>query len=399
VNILFVHQNMPGQFKHLAPALAAAGHRVVFVTRRKDVTIPGVETVSYAVPREATAATHQYVRGFENGVISGQEVVRQLQGLRRNGFVPDVMIAHSGWGEALFLKDAYPKVPLIVFSEFYYRRDELYFNPDGEVTLDQVCRLRARNANLLLSLEACDAAIAPTHWQKSVQPAAFHDKIKVIFDGIDTRQVAPDPTASFALPDGRVLRRDDEVVTYVARNLEPYRGFPSFIRAIPKLLAARPNAQVVIVGGDNVSYGAKPADGRSWRETMTAEVALDPARVHFIPRLSYNRYLSLLQVSSAHVYLTHPFVLSWSFMEAMAAGCLVVGSATAPVEEVIRHGVNGLLTDFHSPDIIASSLADALVIGGAADAIRARARQTVLDRYELQGCLARQNALIQDVTR
>lgn len=396
MNILFVHQNMPGQFKHLAPALAKAGHRVAFVTRRKDIVIPGVETVNYAVPREATAATHQYVRAFENCVISGQEVVRQLQALRGRGFVPDVMIAHSGWGEALFLKDAYPKVPLIVFSEFYYRREELYFG-NAEVTLDQVCRLRARNANLLLSLEACDAAIAPTHWQKSVQPAAFHDKIKVIFDGIDTRSVAPDAAATFVLPNGRVLGQADEVVTYVARNLEPYRGFPSFVRALPKLLAARPDAHVVIVGGDTVSYGAKPADGRTWRETMTAEVALDPARVHFIPRLSYDRYLALLRISSAHVYLTHPFVLSWSFMEAMAAGCLVVGSATAPVEEVIRHGVNGLLADFHSPDEIAATIADALAAGATFEPLRRRARQTVQDRYELRNCLERQNNLIRNM--
>ena len=398
MNILFVHQNMPGQFKHLAPTLAAAGHRVVFLTRRKDIAIPGVETVSYAVPREATAATHQYVRAFENSVISGQEVIRQLQALRGRGFVPDVMIAHSGWGEALFLKDAYPRVPLIVFSEFYYRREELYFDTDRDVSLDQVCRARARNANLLLSLEACDAAITPTHWQKSVQPTAFHDKIKVIFDGIDTRIVAPDAAATFALPNGRVLGQTNEVVTYVARNLEPYRGFPSFVRALPKLLAARPNAQVVIVGGDGVSYGAKPADGRTWRETMTAEVALDPARVHFIPRLSYDRYLALLRISSAHVYLTHPFVLSWSFMEAMAAGCLVVGSATAPVEEVLRHGVNGLLTDFHSPNEIAATIIDALAANTSLAPLRRCARQTVQDRYELQNCIQRQNNLIRNVS-
>ena len=390
---------MPGQFKHLAPHLAAEGHRVVFLTRRKDIVIPGVRTVTYAVPREAGAQTHHYVRLFENGVIAGQEVVRQAQELRRGGFVPDVVIAHSGWGEALFLKDVYPRVPLIVFSEFYYRPQELYFEASREVTLDQVCRLRARNANLLLSLEACDAAIAPTHWQKSVQPAAFHDKLSVIFDGIDTRVVTPDAAATFALPNGRVLSREDEVVTYLARNLEPYRGFPSFMRAVPRILAARPDAQVVIVGGDDVSYGSKPADGRTWRETMLAEVAFDPERVHFIPRLSYARYLSLLRVSAAHVYLTYPFVLSWSFMEAMAAGCLVVGSATAPVQEVIRHGVNGLLADFHSPDEIAGTVIEALVAAATLEPLRRAARQTVQDRYELSVSLARQKALIEEVRR
>ncbi|HEX8553344.1 MAG TPA: glycosyltransferase family 4 protein [Sphingomonas sp.] len=394
MNILFVHQNMPGQFKHLAPHMAAQGHRVVFLTQRKGVVIPGVETVTYAVPRQAGAQTHQYVRLFENSVIAGQEVVRQVQGLRRKGFRPDMIVAHSGWGEALFLKDACPRVPLLTYSEFYYRDTELHFEPGREVSLDQVCRLRARNANLLLSLEACDAALAPTRWQKSVQPPAFHDKISVIFDGIDTRLVAPDATARFALEDGTVLTRTDEVVTYVARNLEPYRGFPSFMRSLPRLLAERPQARVVIVGGDGVSYGSAPPGGGTWRETMLTEVPVDPTRVHFIPRLAYNRYLELLQISAAHVYLTYPFVLSWSFMEAMASGCLVIGSATEPVEEVIHHGVNGLLADFHNPDDIARTVIDALAAGDATEPLRRRARAVVEARYDLAGALAKQGALV-----
>lgn len=399
MNILFVHQNMPGQFKHLAPHLAAdPRNRVVFLTRRKGVAISGVETITYAVPREATAATHQYVRLFENSVIAGQEVVRQAQAMRRSGFVPDVIVAHSGWGEALFLKDVFPRAPLLTYSEFYYRSEELHFEPDREVSLDQVCRSRARNANLLLSLEACDAAVAPTRWQKSVQPIAFHDKIRVIFDGIDTARVAPDPTATFTV-DERTLTRDDEVVTYVARNLEPYRGFPSFVRALPRLLELRPNARVVIVGGDHVSYGSGPPGGGTWRETMLAEVDVDRSRVHLLPRLAYGEYLRLLQISSAHVYLTYPFVLSWSFMEAMAAGCLLIGSATPPVEEVLVDGVNGLLTDFHSPADIARTVADALAAGPATAALRGNARGMVRDRYDLTGCLAKQKALLAELTR
>jgi glycosyltransferase involved in cell wall biosynthesis len=400
LNILFIHQNMPAQFKHLAPALAAdPKNRVVFLTQRSDVKIPRVETVSYTVTREAKAATHQYVRLFENNVASGQEVVRALQKLRTSGFKPDVVIAHSGWGEALFVKDMYPKVPLIVFSEFYYRRNELYFDPHDKVTLDQICRLRARSANLLLSLDACDAAITPTYWQKSVQPAAFHNKISVIFDGIDTKAVSPDTTAAFTLDNGRVLNTGDEVVTYVARNLEPYRGFPSFMRALPKLLDLRPDAQVVIVGGDKVSYGSKPVDGRTWRETMLGEVSFDATRVHFIPRLSYARYLALLRISSAHVYLTYPFVLSWSFMEAMAAGCLVVGSKTEPVEEMIRNGMNGLLTDFHEPADIARTVADALAAAPELSSLRHNARQLIVDRYDVKDCLVRQKRLITSLMR
>lgn len=390
---------MPGQFKHLAPYIAGGKNRVVFLTQRNDVRIPGVETVTYAVPRQAAAGTHHYVRTLENSVLAGQEVVRKLQELRRAGFTPDVVIAHSGWGEALFLKDLYPKVPLIVFSEFYYRPQELRFEPQQEVTLDQVCRLRARNATLLLSLEACDVAITPTHWQKQVQPAAFHNKISVVFDGIDTDLVKPNSTARFMLPNGRTLTGDDEIVTYVARNLEPYRGFPSFIRALPTLLALRPTAEVVVVGGDNVSYGAKPECGKTWRDVMLNEVDFDRSRVHFIPRLGYAHYLSLLQISSAHVYLTHPFVLSWSFMEAMATGCLLICSSTSPVEEVVVNGFNGLFVNFHAAEDIARTIASALSSKSSFGTVRMNARSTVESRYKLSNCLEQQRRIIQDIIK
>jgi glycosyltransferase involved in cell wall biosynthesis len=400
VNILFVHQNMPGQFKHLAPQLAAQkGNKVAFITKRENVDLPGVKKMVYTLPRTARDTTHQYVRLFENSVIHGQQVVRSCHSLIKDGFRPDVIVGHPGWGECLFLKDVFPNTPLLNFCEFYYhgRGADVGFNPEEPAGIDDICRARARNAHLLLSLESCDAGLSPTHWQKTRHPERLQDKISVIFDGIDTDYIRPDPTATFELPDGRVLSRADEVVTYVARNLEPYRGFPSFIRSLPKLLADRPNAQVLIVGGDEVSYGRMPAGGKTWRETMLAEVPLDAGRVHFLGKLPYARYRSVLQISSAHVYLTYPFVLSWSCMEAMAAGCLVIGSQTPPVEEVIEDGVNGLLTDFHSPDRIAESTAQALAAGASLDPLRRRARETVMERYALNRCLPAQLALIRNI--
>ena len=396
MKILFLHQNMPGQYKHLAPAMARAGHEVVFLTQRGDVNLPGVKRVTYAKPRAANAATHHYVRLFENSVLAGQQVVRACLELKKQGFVPDVVVAHPGWGEALFVKDVYPAVPLLNFCEFYYGGEggDTGFDPEEPVTLDTICRVRARNANLLLSLEACDAGVAPTHWQRSRHPEGLREKIAVIFDGIDTDTVKPDPAARFTLPDGRVLTRDDEVVTYVARNLEPYRGYPNFIRSLPRLLELRPNATVIIVGGDDVSYGRAPTDSTNWREHMAKEVTLDPARVHFTGKLPYLTYLSLLQVSSLHIYLTVPFVLSWSCIEAMGAGCLVLGSDTAPVQEVITDEVNGLLVDFHSPKAIAEKAADALAAGRGLDSLRKLARERVLERYALTKCLPRQMQLI-----
>jgi glycosyltransferase involved in cell wall biosynthesis len=256
---------MPGQFKHLAPQLARdPANKVVFVTKRDNVDLPGVRRISYPAPRAAKSSTHHYVRLFENSVLHGQQVVRVCQDLAREGFRPDVMVAHPGWGEALFLKDAFPRAPLLNFCEFFYhgRGADVGFDPDETAGIDEICRARARNAHLLMSLESCDAGLSPTHWQKSRHPAEHRDKISVIFDGIDTQFVRPDPAATFTLPDGRVLSRSDEVVTYVARNLEPYRGFPTFMRSLPRLLRMRPRAQVLIVGGDEVSYGRAAPDGK-----------------------------------------------------------------------------------------------------------------------------------------
>jgi glycosyltransferase involved in cell wall biosynthesis len=400
MNILFIHQNMPGQFKHLAARLAAdPANRVAFITKQQTAEIPGVRKFVYTPARDAHPSTHHYLRSTENAVLHGQEVSRILLQLQRGGFRPDIVIAHPGWGEVLFAKDIFPTVPLLNYCEFYYHGvgADLGFDRDAPADVDAICRARARNAPLLLSLEACDHGISPTHWQKTRHPAAFRDKISVIFDGIDSAIARPEPAARFDLPNGRVLTAADEVVTYVARNLEPYRGFKTFMRALPELCRRRPEAEIVIVGGDEVSYGRPAPGGKTWRETLCAEVPVDPARVHFLGWIDYERYLSLLQVSSAHVYLTVPFVLSWSVMEALATGCVIVGSATSPVEEIIEDGRNGFLVDYFSPAGLAERVADVLQRRAALGEIRRAARDTVLERYELQTCLAAQIGLIRGI--
>lgn len=406
MDILFIHQNMPAQFRHLAPALAVQDrYRVVFVTQRAGVDLPGVRTVRYDAPRPGGAATHHYVRQFEAGVRYGQQVARTLIELKNEGFDPAVIIGHPGWGEMLFVRDVFPRAAIISYAEFYYSGvgADVGFDPDAPASFDAICRTRVRNSHLLLSLEMADFGLAPTEWQRSRHPAAFLPKIRTIFDGIDVGIVRPVADARFVLPDGRTLTAADEVVTYTARNLEPYRGYPSFIRAVPAILRARPHAHVVICGGDEVSYGRAPdpgADGAvTWRAAMNAEVPLDTAeyagRVHFTQRLPYARYLSLLQISSAHVYLTVPFVLSWSCLEAMSAGCIVVASDTPPVREVIEPGVNGLLVPFFDPTAIAAEVARALAERAALAPMRAAARATIVDHYALDRCLPRQIALVE----
>ncbi|MDX5401634.1 MAG: glycosyltransferase, partial [Rhodobacterales bacterium] len=218
----------------------------------------------------------------------------------------------------------------------------------------------------------------------------------------DCDRLAPNPAACFTLPDGRQLRPGDEVLTFVNRNLEPYRGYHIFLRALPQVLAARPQAQVVIVGGNEVSYGQPPKDGGSWKDVFLDEVKdrLDLSRVHFVGKLPYDRLVDLIHVSRAHAYLTYPFVLSWSMVEAMAAGALVIGSNTAPVAEVIQDGVNGRLVDFFDVKGWSKVLTDALARPEAYLPMRDKARAMVRDRYDLRSvCLPRQIDLLTRLSR
>lgn len=400
MRILFLHQNMPGQFKHLAVELAARGHDVLFITRNGEASLPGVRRILYAPTREVGAGSHHYLIQTETAVLNGQQVARVALDLEARGERPDLVVAHPGWGESLFLKDVWPQVPLLHYCEFFYRSHglDVNFDPADRLSFDEICRLRARSGHLLLALEACDRGVSPTRWQWQSHPAAYRDKIDVVFDGIDTEHVRPDPATRFWLPDGRVLTAEDEVVTYVARNLEPYRGFPQFMRALPTLLARRPAAQIVIAGGDDVSYGRRAPGGKCWRQQMMDEVAVDPARIHFVGALPYGRYLDLLRVSALHIYLTVPFVLSWSMVEAMASGCLLLGSATPPVEEFLEDGRNGLTVDMLDPSAIAGRAIEALAGRTRLNSLREAARHTAIERCSLKACLPHQLSLINSLT-
>jgi glycosyltransferase involved in cell wall biosynthesis len=352
MKLLFIHQNFPGQFRHIAAHLAKQPDvQVLAIGREQAPGLPGVRMLRYKPHRTASPHTHPYARSFEDGVLHGQQVLRLLLDLKTKGYRPDVIVAHPGWGETLYAKEAFPQVRLIHFCEYYYQTQgaDAGFDPEFPLDINGSASIRSRNALHLLNLENCDAAITPTQWQHSLHPRAYQDKIQVIHEGIDTANLRPDPEATLQLPNGKVLKAGEPIVTYVARNLEPYRGFHQFMRALPAILSEHSTCQVVIVGGDGVSYGRKPEDAPNWRIKMLRENPVDLERVHFLGKVPYATYKKVLQVSAVHVYLTYPFVLSWSLLEAMASGCLIVASDTAPIREVIRHCENGLLTDFFQP--------------------------------------------------
>jgi len=406
MKVLFVHQNFPGQYLHIARHLGATeGNEVVFITQRTDADLPGVRKIVYKPAREVTRGIHHYLRETEAGVLNAQNVARVALGLKESGFVPDVMLGHNGWGELWYLKEVFPNTPLIGYFEFFYRHHgaDVGFEPGPPLIFDVGPRIRTKNLGNLLALDAVDYGQCPTKWQKSLYPKEYQSKLHIVHEGIDTQAVAPDHTARFTIPNTNIeLTTADEVVTYVSRNLEPYRGFPSFMRSLPTILAQRPNAQVLVVGGDDTSYGPKPANGKPFRQQMLEELgsAIDLQRVHFLGKVAYSSFVKILQVSTAHVYLTYPFVLSWSMLEAMSAGCLIVGSSTQPVEEVIRDGENGLLVDIFKPDEIARRVVDVLADRQAFASIRVNARKTIVENYDLRTiCLPAQLRLLNMAAR
>ncbi len=396
MKILLIHQNFPGQFLHLAPALAARGHEVLALTDKNNNRTAPVPVMRYdhkaqVVDPGQCRLGRNYTQMSDRGVTVARACLRWRED---KGYVPDVIFGHSGWGETLFLKEVWPEAKLLVYAEFYYkgRGADVGFDPEfSPRSFDQVLIAQGRTAHLRQSLLHADAGLSPTEWQASTYPPALRRNIEVIFDGVETERLKPDPQASVTLPDGRVIRAGDEVLTFVNRNLEPYRGYHTFMRALPEVMAARPEAQVVIVGGDDVSYGQPPKEGK-WKEIFLSEVRdrLDLSRVHFMGKVPYATFVSLMQVSRVHAYLTYPFVLSWSMMESMGAGALVVGSDTAPVREVIRHGENGLLVDFFDVPAWSRTLTEALAHPERFTALRQAARKTVLERYDLKSvCLPR----------
>jgi glycosyltransferase involved in cell wall biosynthesis len=416
MKILFIHQNFPGQFKYLAPALVQQGHEVVAMTMQKtnSTSWQGVGLVHYTAQRGSTPKVHPWVSDFETKIIRAEACFRSALNLKAKGFVPDLIVAHHGWGESLFLKEVWPQAKLGIYCEFFYHPQgaDVGFDPEfSALDEGEVCRLRLKNLNNLLHFEVADAGISPTHWQASTFPESFRKKITVVHDGIDTEAVVPNPSVSLTLQkangDDMVLTRASEVVTFVSRNLEPYRGYHTFMRALPELLRKRPDARFLLVGADDVSYGARPDVARygatKWKDIFIKEVRskisdTDWQRVHFLGHVPYQCFIPLLQLSTVHVYLTYPFVLSWSLLEAMSAGCAIVASNTQPLHEAIKHNETGQLVNFFDPAALAHNVSQLLDQPRERARLGANARSFAQQHYDLQKvCLPQQLAWVNNL--
>jgi glycosyltransferase involved in cell wall biosynthesis len=405
--ILFVHQNFPGQYLHLAAALRERGERIVAIGGATARTLPGIELHRYDPrPAEGVPPCHGWAADFQAKCLRAEAVGLLLEHLLQGGLAVDLVVGHPGWGELLAIKDLLPSTPVLHQVEFVYRMEGGDAGFDPELTRSgwrPRTQLRLRRAPQLIPFHDLDWGLAPTHWQASTAPQEFRERISVIHEGIDTRRISPASGCSVTLRKaGLTFHPGDELVSFAARNLEPYRGFHVFMRMLPLLQSLRPRCHVVIVGGDGVSYGTAPADGGSWREMLLRELAgrLDLSRIHFVGQVPHPVLHDLFRVTACHVYLSYPFVLGWSLLEAMACGAVVIGSATPPVQEVIDNGTNGLLVDFFAGEELAHRIAHVLADRAGHRTLAVAARSTVISHYDLNSvCLPRQIELVERLAR
>ena len=408
MKILLIHQNYPGQFKYLAPELVKLGNdvRALTMSDLSKVNVDGVKVIRYEIIKNPVKEQNQYLTELETKLIRAESCLVACHKIKKYGFIPDIIIAHPGWGESIFIKECWPNAKLGIYSEYYYN----YY--DGDVGFDlefqneiinAETKLRFKNINNWLNIEIADSAISPTKWQANSFPAYFKEKINVIHDGIDTNICKENKSAFLILnKKGQEfhLKKGDEVVTFVNRNLEPYRGFHTLMRAIPEILKAKPLAKILIVGGNGVSYGFAPDKNKygydNWKDLLINEISnsLSPEQwnqVFFLGNVNYSNYLNVLQISMVHVYLTYPFVLSWSLLEAMSVGCAIVASDTAPVKEVIEDQRNGVLVNFFDYKLLAEKVADLISSPNKRAELGKLAREYIVNNYDLRTvCLPKQ---------
>lgn len=390
MNILFIHRTFPAQFEHIIRELIKNPDNVVsFITNNnKSPEIDGV--IKHFVEPDITVpdSCHPYLKAYEEAVILGQATAKKAFELKEQGFKPDIVYGFSGWGSSMFIKEVFPDVPFICYLEWYGTTENSVFDFDGTTLSEETKEnIKCNNTHILKALTTCDAGISPTNWQKSLFPKEFQNKIKVIHDGIDTDLCKPDDDVKIFMEDKNIeLTSNDEIITYGTRGMEPYRGFPEFMQAIEKLLKKRPKAHVIIAGADAVCYSPTLSEG-TYKELMIQKLDLDMNRIHFVGTLPFDYYIKLLQISSVHVYLTYPYVLSWSILNAMSTGCCVVASNTAPILEVIKDNYNGLLVDFFDVEGLVKKIEFALDNKDKMKKIRHNARQTIIENYSLKKLL------------
>lgn len=402
MRILFVHNNFPGQYQRIVRHLKnRPGIDMLSGSLASNQQSAPITRIGYTPHREASDKIHPALRYTETCVIRAQAVYTAFMPVKKKGWKPDIILAHSGFGDGMLLKDLWPDAKYLPYFEWYYHAygsDASYLSHDAPKTPDEEFRIRMKNTAVLHDLAAMDWGQCPTEFQKSQFPAQFRERISVLHDGVDTDYFSPDDSAKLEAG-GHTFRKGDPVITYIARGMEPYRGFPQFMEALSILQQRDARVHAVIIGDDKTAYGQKRADGKTHKQWALDEFPVDPERTHFVGRQPLDYLRQALRVSAAHVYLTIPFVLSWSMMEAMAAGALIVGSDTEPVREMIVDGENGLLAPFFEPGKLADRLFEAVAEPERFVPLRQKARSLMVERYAKDDLTEKYLALIRAVAK
>lgn len=404
-NILIVHQNFPGQFVHIADALLKRGDKVAAIGGKTGRARPGIDFRRWSTDRGTTKGIFDQAIRAEADMIRGIAAAKAALQLKQDGFMPDVIIGHPGWGETIYLKEIWPQARMILFGEMMYRSrgGDLNFDPEfefGKGHLVRNMRAHAKNATQVLAFAYADRIVCPTPFQASSFPAALQPIIRILHEGVDVSHAERRPGATFNLPDGRVLDGSKPVITFVNRTFEPLRGFHIFMRALPEVLVRCPDAEVLMIGNTAVSgYGGASPNGKDWVSWIMDELGdrIDRTRVHFTGKVPHSALIDAYSISWAHVYYTYPFVLSWSLVEAMAAECRIVASDTGPVRDAITDGVEGILLPFFDVAALSETLIRAVREPAMFDGMGQAARKRALEGFDQAHGTAGWLALIDEV--
>jgi glycosyltransferase involved in cell wall biosynthesis len=387
-DVLFVHNNFPAQFGFIANKLKSDGHRVAAISSETGRAPEGIELVRWGAKRGTTEGILPAAVRAEADLIRGGAAAQAALALRKQGYDPALIIGHPGWGETTYMREIFPDAKQIAYAEFYYRSvgGDVGFDPEfSPQRAEDPHLLYAKNAGMTMAFAEAQAIVSPTPFQASVLPEIFRERTHIIHEGVDTALIKRHPKPKLTMGNGKVIDGSRPLITLINRRFEPLRGFHIFMRALPKFMAAVPDADVVVIGADEAGGYGKPAEGgKTWGQQLLAEVSdrVDRSRLHFVGRVPHPLMIETLSLSTAHIYYTYPFVLSWSLLEAMATECLVLGSDTPPVRDAITHGVDGILNDFFDIEGLSDAMIEACRNTEKFLPIRRAARETVLRRFD-----------------
>jgi glycosyltransferase involved in cell wall biosynthesis len=383
--VLFVHNNFPAQFRDLAETLLARGVPVAAIGAQAAPGVAGAPIGRYALDRGTTPGIFHYAIRAEADLIRAAAAFRMAKTMKAEGIDPAVIVGHPGWGETTFLDEVWPQAKQVMFAEFFYRGRGLDIDFDEEffeTTEQAILTGKAKSPVMTLAYAQADIIVAPTEFQASVLPSIFRPRLRVIHEGVDVDAIRPGPAEPFELPEGRSIAPGTPVITYANNHMEPMRGLHIFARALPRLMAEVPDAQVLVFGQESPRpYGGQAPEGKTWREIVFEGLEVDPARLHFMGKTPHAQMLAAMRLSTAHVYYTYPFVLSWSLVEAMASGCYVIASDTPPLHDAIVDGVNGRLLPFFDVEALSGTLIEACRNPDASAPLRAAARETAVAKF------------------